>query len=373
MKSDALRLAQTDPLNTRASHPDEAYQRAVLPAVSRTFALTIPELPEGLAEVVTNGYLLCRIADTIEDDPGIVWDEKRRYHAELADLVEGRGDPCAFAAGLVPLLTRHTREAERALVSNAPRILRVTRAFDEPARAALARCVRIMCSGMPRFQRGRRGLGLEDVRELHEYCYHVAGVVGEMLTELFCEHSPRIAERRAELAERAVSFGSGLQLTNILKDIWEDLARGYCWLPRDVFRRNGFDLSELSPAQRAPAFEAGLGELIGIAHGHLRRALEFTLLIPREERGIRRFCLYALGMAVLTLQKIERGRGFGSAREVKISRRAVKVTVWTGRLAAGSERALRLLFSACAFGLPRPLSAGLGSLPVSELSELRGS
>ena len=47
------------------------YQDEVLPGVSRTFALTIPRLPEPLRASVTNAYLLCRIADTIEDEPTI--------------------------------------------------------------------------------------------------------------------------------------------------------------------------------------------------------------------------------------------------------------------------------------------------------------
>ena len=52
---------------TDASVSDEAYQDRILPHVSRTFALTIPQLPPGLRLGVTNAYLLCRIADTIED------------------------------------------------------------------------------------------------------------------------------------------------------------------------------------------------------------------------------------------------------------------------------------------------------------------
>ena len=46
---------------------DASYQESILPLVSRTFALTIPELPQPLSGVVTTAYLLCRIADTIED------------------------------------------------------------------------------------------------------------------------------------------------------------------------------------------------------------------------------------------------------------------------------------------------------------------
>jgi len=45
------------------------YQSDILERVSRTFALTIPQLPFDLSKVVANAYLLCRIADTIEDDP----------------------------------------------------------------------------------------------------------------------------------------------------------------------------------------------------------------------------------------------------------------------------------------------------------------
>src|SRR6202034_408428 len=51
--------------------PDEGYQDRILPHVSRTFALTIPQLPPRLGIAVTNAYLLCRIADTIEDEPAL--------------------------------------------------------------------------------------------------------------------------------------------------------------------------------------------------------------------------------------------------------------------------------------------------------------
>ena len=44
-------------------------QQEHLAKVSRTFALTIPLLPTELIDYISNAYLLCRIADTIEDDP----------------------------------------------------------------------------------------------------------------------------------------------------------------------------------------------------------------------------------------------------------------------------------------------------------------
>ncbi|MCF6364258.1 MAG: squalene/phytoene synthase family protein, partial [Gammaproteobacteria bacterium] len=54
-------------------------QNYLLLGVSRTFALTIPQLPAELCRVVSNGYLLCRIVDTIEDDPALDATQKRHY------------------------------------------------------------------------------------------------------------------------------------------------------------------------------------------------------------------------------------------------------------------------------------------------------
>ena len=78
-----------------------AYQDAILPKVSRTFALTIPQLPPALRRAVTNAYLLCRIADTIEDEPTLSAEDKRRYEEAFVDTVTGRGDPRRFAAEAV--------------------------------------------------------------------------------------------------------------------------------------------------------------------------------------------------------------------------------------------------------------------------------
>lgn len=60
---------------------DEAntYQDEILPKVSRTFALTIPQLPPELRRAVANAYLLCRIADTIEDEPALSAEQKRVF------------------------------------------------------------------------------------------------------------------------------------------------------------------------------------------------------------------------------------------------------------------------------------------------------
>jgi farnesyl-diphosphate farnesyltransferase len=333
---------------------DDAYQTRILEGVSRTFALTIPRLPARLARAVANAYLLCRIADTIEDEPSLPPPVKTRFSEQFIAVVAGDRPAEAFALDLTPRLSRTATEAERDLVANTARVIRITRSLSGPEQSAIERCVRIMAPGMSRFQRGRGTAGLRDTRELDRYCYCVAGVVGEMLTELFCAYSPRIALRRALLMGLAVSFGQGLQMTNILKDVWEDRGRGALWLPRDVFAARGFDLATLAETHRGPAFEAGLRALVAIARGHLGNALAYTLAIPRRERGIRVFCTLAWVMALLTLRNLQRRPGYASGADVKISRRAVKAAALATALSAPSNALLRLLFRAAAWGLPGP-------------------
>lgn len=347
---------------TRASASDFDYQRSILPGVSRTFALTIPVLPEPLAVVMTNAYLLCRLADTVEDDPALAHEQKSHFHARFVAVVKGEESAERFAADLAPLLSDRILPAEHDLVRHTAAVIRVMHGFTSEQRAALTRCVAIMCRGMPEFQRNKSLRGLADLNELAEYCYYVAGVVGEMCTELFCLHCPELMPQREAMLKLSVSFGQGLQMTNILKDVWDDRQSGACWLPRSVFANGTFDLERLDELHDTPEFRAGLRELLGVGHAHLRNALEYTCFIPKREAGIRRFCLWAIGLAVLTLRKIHRHPTYRSGSEVKVSRRTVKATVLTTNLTLMSNRALRLIFARAADGLP--LAAGTLASPA---------
>ena len=346
-----------------AQRDAEAYQDHILPAVSRTFALTIPQLAAPLRRVIGNAYLLCRIADTIEDEHGLAGDVKQQFHDRFIRVVDATEDPAAFARDLTPLLNGSTLPAERELVANTEKVIDLTDRFNANQHAALARCIRIMCTGMPRFERSASTAGLPDQQAMDSYCYYVAGVVGQTLTRLFCDYSPQIAEQREALSALDVSFGQGLQMTNILKDFWEDRARGVCWLPHDLFARVGVDLGQLDRGAAPAGFQMAYAELIGLANSHLRNALQYTLLIPRAELGVRRFCLIAVGLAVRTLGSILAKPGFAAGTEVKVSRAVVKKVVIATRLFGGYSHALQRWFARMARGLPvQALSADWGGL-----------
>ncbi len=331
---------------------DERYQDFILQGVSRTFALTIPQLPQALRRVIGNAYLLCRITDTIEDDNALTAEQTRQLSHMFSEVVCGNVPAEDFAQQLYPLLSNHTIPAEHDLIKNTPAVIRVTHSFNLTQRNALERCVRIMGQGMSDYQETESLEGLKDLPAMNQYCYFVAGVVGEMLTELFCDYSQEINHHKPKLMKLAVSFGQGLQMTNILKDIWDDRKRGACWLPQDIFHKHGFNLANLQPGMTDKKFQAGLAELLGIAKGHLHNAVIYTSLIPPQEKGIRRFCLWAIGMAILTLNKINRHRNFSEGIHVKISRRSVKATVFTTSLLASYNWALDMLFRLTARDLP---------------------
>lgn len=346
---------------------DEDFQSAMLQGVSRTFALTIPQLPPALCRVVSNAYLLCRIVDTIEDEPVLSAAQKAYFCQQFLKTLRGEGAAERFSRQLGASLSSQTTPAEHELIRNIPRVIRITRSFSEAQREALERCVGTMAEGMGQFQLRGEKHGLQSLEDLNQYCYYVAGVVGQMLTSLFCLCSAQIAKNHDTLMALSVSFGQGLQMTNILKDVWEDYQRGACWLPRKIFAEEGFDLGDVTKARNREEFERGVQRLIGIAHGHLRNALAYTLLIPKQETGIRNFCLWAIGLAVLTLRKINNRLDYTAGSQVKISRLSVQATILATRLTLQNDALLKLLFDLAAWPLPSASAlTGCSSLEASD-------
>jgi farnesyl-diphosphate farnesyltransferase len=330
----------------------EAFQERILATVSRTFALTIPQLPPALRSVVANAYLLCRIVDTIEDEPALSAAQKIFYQEWFLAVLEGEGGAEPFAREVVSHLSVATLPDERKLILNSSLVVFLTHRLPPSQQQVLVKCVRIMCRGMGHYLNNASLSGLADMREVDRYCYHVAGVVGEMLTELFCQYSDEMRERRTEMLALAPSFGEGLQLTNILKDIWDDRQRGICWLPQEEFRQFGVELISLVPGRRDRAFAEALRYMVGITHAHLADAFRYITLVPSHETGIRRFCLWAVALALLTVRRIHDHPSFTAGGQVKVSRRVVKSTMIGATLTARHDRILKLLFDGLARGLP---------------------
>lgn len=336
-----LSLENLDSINQL---PDTEFQAILLEGVSRTFALTIPQLPNELFPAVANAYLLCRIVDTIEDEVSLDVKQKKYFCSAFIDVVKTGKKTKSFAEELAPLLSDQTIPAEHCLIHLMPRVIEITRSFDPVQINALADCVETMSKGMPLFQELDLQAGVETMADMDSYCYYVAGCVGEMLAKLFCQYSSDINQHKEELLKLSVSFGQGLQMTNILKDIWDDAKRDVCWLPQDIFTETGFDLKDLSPETSDRNFHLGLEHLISIANEHLHNALKYTQLLPSHETGLRNFCLWAIGMSVLTLKNIKNKLDFNDSNQVKITRKDVKKTIVVCKISARSNLLLSALY-----------------------------
>lgn len=237
-----------------------------LERTSRTFALSIPLLPEELRRPVTVAYLLFRIADTVEDEtegPAELRAAALRAIAEcfeselaaagceIADSVLGtvRGWACGEVS--------HAGYSE--LLSALPEVLSAYADLPGPERAIIARHLARTARGMAEFL--GRDLSGGSAGDLRAYCYAVAGIVGEMLTELFALRDAGAARVSRELMRDAAAFGEGLQLVNIVRDASDDLHAGRCYLPRSL----------------------GRGELMGMAREGLEGALRYVLAMERAD------------------------------------------------------------------------------------------
>ena len=288
----------------------------LLEKTSRTFALAIPALPEPTRREVTIAYLLFRIADTFED--AAHWPASHRL-AALADfqrlLVEpDDGEAAAKAVAWASSVPSHHPGYAR-LVAETPGVLEAFLALDPGAVRPIRDHVVRSAQGMAEFVARTKGneMALENLEELRRYCYVVAGLVGEMLTELFLLRRAPLAREAGFLRERAATFGEALQLVNILKDADADAAEGRRYLPAGVPR----------------------SEVFGLARRDLLVAADYIGALQRAgaPRGIVEFTALPVELAWSSLEKIE-AHGAGSKvsrlEVVRISRR-VRLALDQGR------------------------------------------
>lgn len=315
-----MRSPQIQP--THSLDADLAYQKAILGSVSRTFALTIPLLPPVIEKVVGNTYLLCRIVDTIEDAADLSPETKQTLSKRFLEAVLGRTSVESFVEPCLLALQHYSNQDELDLIAHTPTVLRILHTCAANDQAAVSRCVSIMSEGMSHFHGKQSEAGLKDLKEFEEYCYVVAGVVGELLTTIFSNHSPEFAKRIEGHESLAIDFGQALQMTNILKDSPEDKARGVSWKPADINQAS----------------------LLKIAHHKLQGALNYILLIPKSELGMRRFCFLAFGLAVMTLSKIAERNNWNNQNEVKLSRKTVMAFYTFTKIAVASDSLMKAFF-----------------------------
>lgn len=296
----------------------------LLAETSRTFALSIPLLPDPTRREVTVAYLLFRIADTFEDASS--WPVGARVDAlaGFSELLRRPSLPDARKlAGQWAAARPSSHPGYVALVSEIPAVLEDFLGLSPAAGASIREHLLRSAAGMASFVRrsdDRGELALSGLEELREYCYAVAGIVGEMLTELFLLGRAALETAAPILRPRARLFGEGLQLVNILKDSESDAAEGRRYIAASLPR----------------------SEVFALARRDLDAASEYILAL--QERGgppgIVGFTALPVELAWATLERVEAsGPGAKVSRpEVAAIASALEARILAGRPAVTARR-----------------------------------
>jgi len=117
--------------------------------------------------------------------------------------------------------------------------------------------------------------------DLQRYSYGVAGSVGLLSARIF-------GYRDLAVPGYAVELGEAMQLTNILRDLTEDLGNGRCYLPAEDLARFGVSREDLLVGplgSRAQRYRDLMRFEVDRARRHFRSGLRLVPLVERDARG----------------------------------------------------------------------------------------
>ena len=194
-------------------------------------------LPAPQRRAIVTVWDFCRAIDDAVDEAGGGGAQVERWRCELERCFSEQEPQTSQGRALQPLIA----------------------AFDLPRSAFEA-----LVEGVEMDLNGRR---YETFEDLYEYCIRVASAVGLMCVRVFGCRDPGSRQY-------AIDLGVALQLTNILRDVPGDLARGRVYVPQQEMTRFGVTEGDLG----AEAAHAGQG----VRSSKVRALLEFQAARARS-------------------------------------------------------------------------------------------
>ncbi len=273
-----------------------AYCAEVARREAKNFYYGFLLLPRPQRQAIYAAYAFARLCDDIVDQEGLGLEEREQ---ELARVREGlrrclRGEPEG------PVFT--------ALLDAVHRYRIPHQYFFQ------------LVDGVEMDLRVRR---YRTFQELERYCYLVASVVGLICIEIFGYRDGEEARRRA------AQLGIALQITNILRDVREDLARDRIYLPQEDMAAMGYGEADLRAGRGGDAFRRLVWLEVERARGYYRQGLGLLPLLPRRPRA----CVGAMaGIYRRILERIAREPEVVLRERVTL-RGPAKIALATGELA----------------------------------------
>src|SRR5690606_30442105 len=247
--------------------PDEYCQNKAATSGS-SFYYSFLFLPPEQRKAIIALYAFCREVDDVVDecsDPSVARSKLAWWHTEVDRLFAGKPDHPVTRA-LLPHLAQRRITADRmhAVIAGMEMDLDQSRYLDWPG--------------------------------LRKYCWHAAGVVGELSVGIFGYTD----EATLVYADK---LGLAFQLTNIIRDVGDDARRGRIYLPIDELQKFDVKASEILASQHSERFEALMKFQAERARQYYREAV---LALPEVDRRNQRPGLAMAAIYHALLDEIER-------------------------------------------------------------------
>ena len=314
-----------------------------LKSVSRSMYLSFAILPRVLREPMGVAYMLCRAADTLADGTSLPVDERRRYLDRFRGLfdifpfdVAHGAEFCSEINGLQFTDVR----ADQLLLNQLPACFHWHTALSLTDQTLVAKVVTGVIRGMEQDlavfpeeeSTGLRSFATSE--QLESYLQWIGGEPGRFWSEICLAHVPNLP-REARWLHHGITFGTGLQLVNVLRDLPADLKRGRCYIPDELLKKHGLSLESLVPPKlpddpnpkelRTPSpvshlvedrFRTLYVDLIGQA--------DYLAGVPGSKWGLRAAVIWPLLIGLETLKRLQEAPTILNSRQrIKVSRNEI--------------------------------------------------
>ena len=306
----------------------------LLRATSRSFYLSLRALPAAVRPQISLAYLLARSTDTIADTELVPLEQRLDSLRKMRERILAQSTaPLHFGE----MARQQGSAAERLLLEKVEDSLAALGTYSAPDQKLIREVLGTIAGGQELDLR-RFGavtfppeggapdvVSLETLAELDDYTYRVAGCVGEFWTKICRAHLfPAARMDEGQFTTDGVRFGKGLQLTNILRDLPVDLARGRCYLPKEKLEPAGLRPEVmLSPANEMK-FRPLFHYFLDRAGAHLAAGWDYTNTLPRGQIRVRLACAWPILIGARTIELLRAANVLELRQGIKVPRREVR-------------------------------------------------
>lgn len=277
----------------------------IFPSISRTFAFTIPKLLEPIQGDMLISYAIFRLIDTIEDSSLSNILKKKAMNVFMEALREGK----KINMPVIPTAKNYAK-----LIEYAPSLLEVFHSLPPDIKNHILMVADEMVKGFS----DSNVQEINTIEDQNIYCYYAAGIIGELITKIFCSRGVISESLYEKLMPLSKDFGLALQKVNIIKDVRKDFLEGRYYWPKELLDRHALTHKTLLE-NKIKAAEV-LEDLKEDVKKYVELAVNYIDLLPHYPKGLRVFCSDNLLMAIATLRDVD-VRVFDG--EVKISKEEV--------------------------------------------------